>query len=378
MENIEVSIVMPCLNEEEGIGICLKKIKEVFAKEKINGEIVVADNGSTDRSRQICEEAGVRVFSELVPGYGAAYLRGLKEARGKYIVISDSDNTYDFGDIPEFLRALKEGNDFVIGSRFKGRINRGAMPWVNRYIGNPVLSGMTRIFFRTKLSDIHCGMRAFTQEAYKKMNLRTLGMEFATEMVVAALTNNLRIREIPISYHPRYGDSKLVPFYDAWRHVRFMLLYSPLWLYFIPALIGFVPGMFFLLLLSGGPVILFGHYWDVHFLIFASALTILSYQIMNLGVFAHVFAINEGFIKKDRFTVAFQRHFNLEKGLIIGVFLFLVGFGINLMIFMEWYSKHFGALYRIRESVLALTLLVIGVQTVFASFFISLLAFKRK
>jgi len=378
MDNLEVSIVMPCLNEEKGIVICLNKIKEVFMKEHINGEIIIADNGSIDRSRAICEEAGARVFIEPIPGYGSAYLRGLKEARGQYIVIADSDNTYDFSDIPEFLKVLKSGYDFVIGSRFKGKIKHGAMPWVNRYIGNPILSGMTRLFFRSRLSDIHCGMRAFTAEAYRKMNLRTPGMEFATEMVVAALTNNLRTKEIPINYHPRYGDSKLAPFYDAWRHVRFMLLYCPLWLYFIPGLVGFLPGIFFLLFLSGGPVIFLGHYWDIHFLIFFSALTILSYQVMSLGVFAHVFAINEGFIKEDRLISLFRRKFNLEKGLIIGIVLFVIGFGINLLIFMEWFSNHFGALYRIRESVLALTLLVIGVQTIFGSFFISLLTFKKR
>ncbi len=378
MENIELSVVMPCLNEEKGIGICLKKIKEIFAQEKLTGEIIVADNGSTDSSLKICQEAGARVFSEPVQGYGAAYLRGLKEARGSYIVIADSDNTYDFAAIPKFLFLLKEGSDFVIGSRFKGKINRGAMPWVNRYIGNPVLSGMTRMFFKTKLSDIHCGMRAFTKEAYEKMNLRTLGMEFATEMVVAALVNNLRIQEVPITYHPRFGESKLSPLYDAWRHIRFMLLYCPLWLYFIPALIGFVPGLFFLILLSRGPILFLGHLWDTHFLVFASAITILSCQIMNLGVFAHVFAINEGLIKKDRVILVFERLFTLEKGVLIGGVLFIIGFVINFLIFMEWFRQDFGALYRIRESVLAMTLLVIGLQTMFSSFFISFLFLKRK
>ncbi len=378
MDELEVSVVMPCLNEEKGIGICLKKIKEVFAKQNLKGEIIVADNGSVDRSRQICEEEGARVFSEAVPGYGSAYLRGLREARGKFILIADSDNTYDFGYIPEFLQALEQGYDFVIGSRFKGKISRGAMPWVNRYIGNPILSGMTRLFFRTELSDIHCGMRAFTREAYQKMNLRSLGMEFATEMVVSALTNNMRIKEIPISYYPRYGQSKLVPLYDAWRHIRFMLLYCPVWLYFVPASICFVPGLFFLILLSRGPIFFLGHYWDIHFLIFSSAVTILSCQILSLGVFAHVFAINEGFIKKDRITSAFERSFSLEKGLLIGAVLFLIGFGINFLIFVEWFLRDFGALYRIREAVLGMTLLVIGLQTIFSSFFISFLFLKRK
>jgi len=378
MENIEVSVVMPCLNEEKGLGICLRKIQEVFAREKLNGEIIVADNGSTDRSREICAEFGVRVFSEPIQGYGAAYLRGLKEARGNYIIIADSDNTYDFADIPKFLVLLKDGYDFVIGSRFKGKINRGAMPWVNRYIGNPILSGITRIFFRTKLSDIHCGMRAFTMEAYEKMNLRALGMEFATEMVVAALVNNLQIQEVPITYYPRFGESKLVPLYDAWRHIRFMLLYCPLWLYFVPGLAGLFVGLLILILLSRGPVLFLGHLWDTHFLVFASAITILSCQIMSLGVFAHVFAINEGLIKKDRVIAVFERLFSLEKGVLIGGVLFLIGFVINFLIFVEWFRHDFGSLYRIREAVLAMTLLVIGLQTMFSSFFISFLFLKRK
>jgi glycosyltransferase involved in cell wall biosynthesis len=378
MDNVEVSIVMPCLNEEKGIFICLNKIKEVFAKERINGEIVVADNGSTDRSPAICREAGARVFVEPVPGYGSAYLCGLKEARGQYIVIADSDNTYDFADIPEFLKALKSGNDFVIGSRFKGKIRQGAMPWVNRYIGNPLLSGMTRMFFRTKLSDIHCGMRAFTREAYGKMDLRTLGMEFATEMVVAALTNNLRTKEIPINYHPREGVSKLSPVVDAWRHIRFMLLYSPVWLYFVPGVTGFVSGMFILLLLVKGPFLFLGHYWDMHLMVLASVISILSYQVLHLGIYAHTFAIEQGFIKQDNFLLFFKRHFNLEKGLLLGIFLFSAGSGISLSIFLEWFSSRFGPLYRIREAILSMTLLVIGLQTIFSSFFISLLSLRRK
>ncbi|MCM8782738.1 MAG: glycosyltransferase family 2 protein, partial [Candidatus Omnitrophica bacterium] len=197
---IEVSVILPCLNEEKTIGICLKKIKEVFRQEKIKGEIIVADNNSSDHSREIANSFGAKVVIEPHRGYGAAYLRGLREAKGRYIVIADSDNTYDFYDIPKFLQKLKEGYDFVIGSRFKGAIHKGSMPWLNRYIGNPILSGMYRLFFHTNLSDIHCGMRAFTKEAYKNMKLNTLGMEFATEMVFSAIMNNLKTYEIPINY----------------------------------------------------------------------------------------------------------------------------------------------------------------------------------
>lgn len=377
-KGVEVSVVLPCLNEESAVGICIKKIKDVFAKYSINGEIIVADNGSTDHSREIAQNEGARVVLESQRGYGAVYLRGLREAKGKFIIIGDSDNTYDFHDIPRFLKFLDEGYDFVIGSRFKGKIKKKAMPWMNRYIGNPVLSGMCRLFFHTPISDIHSGMRAFTNEAYRKMRLKSLGMEFATEMVVSALQLGLKTCEIPIDYHPRKGESKLKPLPDAWRHIRFMLLYCPVWLYFIPGAIGFIVGIVVLLLLLNGPFLFLGHYWDLHMMIFSSVICILCYQIINLGIYAHTYAIKQRFLKYDSLTLFFQRHFSLERGLILGILLFLLGFVINLFIFIEWFYKNFGPLYRIRESILAMTFLVIGLQTVFSSFFISLLFLKRK
>ena len=377
-KNIEVSVVLPCLNEEAGLGACIKKIKEVFVREGIKGEIIVSDNGSNDHSVEIASREGAIVVSEKQKGYGAAYLKGLREAKGRIIVIGDSDNTYDFYDIPKFIKPLKDGYDFVMGSRFKGGIQKGAMHWTHRYIGNPILSFMCRLFFHTSLSDIHCGMRSFTIEAYKKMKLRTLGMEFATEMVLSAITNNLKIYEVPISYHPRQGESKLKPLYDAWRHVRFMLIYCPVWLYFIPGILGLAIGLFLLILLLPGPFLFLGRYWDMHVMIFGSMAAILSYQILNLGVFAHTFAIKQGFLKYDNLTLFFQRHFNLEKGLILGGAVFIAGFIVMFLIFIEWFSKYFGALYRIREAILAMTLMAIGLQTMFSSFFISLLFLEKE
>jgi glycosyltransferase involved in cell wall biosynthesis len=369
---------MPCLNEEKTIGICIKKIKDVFRKENISGEVIVVDNGSTDRSAQIAKELSCRVIFEEQKGYGAAYLKGISYARGKYIIIADSDNTYDFLDIPLFLKPLQEGYDFVIGSRFKGKIHKGAMPFLNRYVGNPILSFLCRLFFRTKLSDIHCGMRGFTKNAYLKMDLRTLGMEFATEMVVAALQNNLKIKEVPIEYHPRLGKSKLVPFRDAWRHIRFMLLYCPMWLYFVPGIFGFIIGFGLLCISQKGPFRLFGRIWDVHLSIFSSALCILSYQVINLGIYAHSFASQMGLLKEDGLNKFVKRHFKLEKGILLGILLFLIGLTVNSLIVIEWVYKHFGELHRIREATLGLTLLVLGLQTIFSSFFISLLFLKRR
>jgi glycosyltransferase involved in cell wall biosynthesis len=375
---IDVSVVMPCLNEEQAVGVCIKKIQDVFTQQSIKGEIIVADNGSVDRSRAIAEALGARVVVELRRGYGSAYLAGIKEAKGKYILIADSDDTYDFYEMPRFLEALEKGYDFVIGSRFKGVIKQGAMHWTHRYLGNPILSGMARLFFHTRLSDIHCGLRAFTAEAYRKMNLMTLGMEFATEMVVSALLNGLAIREIPITYYPRAGTSKLSPFADAWRHIRFMLLFCPQWLYFIPGAAGFLAGIASLFILCKGPVLFLGHYWDVHFMIYASLLCILSYQVLHLGVYARTFALRQGFLKYDRLTLFFKRTFNLERGLLLGGVISLTGLVILLVILLEWFSRHFGPLDRIRESVLGVTLLMIGLQTVFSSFFISLLFIERK
>ncbi len=376
--DVEVSVVLPCLNEEKTVGICVKKIKEVFAKEDIRGEIIVVDNGSEDDSAKIAAKEGAIVISEAHKGYGAAYLRGLSEARGKYVIMGDADNSYDFYEIPDFLKPLKEGYEFVMGSRFKGKIQKGAMSWSHRYIGNPILSGVCRLFFRTKLSDIHCGMRALTREAYRKMKLKTMGMEFATEMVVAALMNNLKIFEVPIQYYFREGESKLKPLYDAWRHTRFMLLYCPLWLYLIPGSIGFLAGITLLLALAKGPIYFLGRPWDLHVMAFASMTSILSYQILSLGIFAHTFALKQGFLKYDSVTLFFQRNFNLEKGLALGGAIFLTGFIILIFIFIDWFMKSFGALYRIREAILAMTLLVIGIQTMFSSFFISLLFLEKE
>ena len=378
MDDLVLSVVLPCLNEEETLGVCIKKIKEVLLRENIQGEIIVVDNGSTDRSREIALKEGVKLLEEETRGYGAAYLRGLKEARGKYIVIGDSDNTYDFYQIPDFLKKLKEGYEFVMGSRFQGKIQKKAMAWTHRYIGNPILSGMCRLFFKTKLSDIHCGIRAFTKEAYKKMHLLTTGMEFATEMVVSALTNNLKVCEIPVDYYPRKGKSKLMPLVDAWRHIRFMLMFCPVWLYFIPGIIGLSLSLILLLILLRGPFLFLGHYWDIHLMVYLSVFSVLFYQIINLGVYAHTYALREGFLKYDRLTLFFKRHFNLERGIILGGVIFLIGFSISLAIFTEWLSKHFGALYRIRESIVAMTFMVIGIQTVFSSFFISLLFVEKR
>ena len=225
-KNIEISVVMPCLNEEETLDICIEKAQKTLRELGICGEVVIADNGSTDDSVVIAERLGASVVHQPTRGYGAAYLAGLAAAQGQYIIMGDSDDTYDFTDLERFITPLQNRYDLVIGNRFKGKILPGAMPWARRYIGNPILSGMLRILFGTYISDSHCGMRSFTAEAYKQMDLKTTGMEFASEMVIKAVQENLKILEIPITYHPRGGESKLNAIRDAWRHVRFMLKYK--------------------------------------------------------------------------------------------------------------------------------------------------------
>ncbi|MBN2120765.1 MAG: glycosyltransferase family 2 protein [Candidatus Omnitrophica bacterium] len=375
--DIEVSLVLPCLNEEEGIRVCIEKAKKVFSEQNIEAEIVVVDNGSTDKSPQIASELGARVISQPVRGYGAAYIEGLRQAKGKYIIIADADDTYDLGEIPKFLKFLRQGYEFVIGDRFKGKMYDKSMPWANRYIGNPILSGLCRLFFGVRFSDIHCGMRGFTKEAYQKMNLKCLGMEFATEMVMEALQKKLRQTEIPIDYYPRKGDSKLRRLPDAWRHMRFMFIFCPTWLYFSPGLFIAGFGLLVLTLILQGPFLFLGREWDIHMMVFGSLLSILGWYILNLGVYAKTFAARQGYLPYDPIMRFLSEKFKLELGILIGAIIFAIGLGVNISIFLEWWQKSFGALYRIREAIFAMTFMILGLQTVFSSFFVSLLLIKR-
>ena len=375
---IEVSVVMPCLNEELTIGKCIEKCKRAFDEMKITGEIIVSDNGSTDRSVEIASSLGARVVYQPKKGYGNAYMKGIEAASGKYIVMGDSDDTYDFFEIENFIQFLREGFDFVIGSRFKGKILANAMPWPNRYIGNPILSGMLRLFFHTKISDAHCGMRSFTKEAYKKMNLKTTGMEFASEMVVNALRAKLKIKEIPITYHPRLGESKLNAFKDAWRHIRFMLLYSPTYLYLVPGMFLMGLGLVIQIGIWLGIIKIFGHTFDTHSMVFGSFLIILGFQILNLGFYAKTYAFTEGFEETNRALNALYKYFRLEQGLLIGSCLFMLGFIFGIFILIKWARNQFGPLAEMKLALLSLTLAVIGVQIIFSSFFLSMLGIEKR
>ena len=376
-DKLEVSVVLPCLNEEATIGACIKSIKNMLKKENIKGEIIISDNGSTDNSVMIAKSLNARVINQPLKGYGAACLKGIHEASGEFIVIGDSDATYDFLETPALLKPLKKGYDFVIGTRFKGKIEKGAMPWAHRYIGNPFLSFIVNRFFKTNLSDVHSGFRAFTKEAFERMNLKTTGMEFASEMVISAVKNRLKIYEVPISYNKRKGKSKLKSFSDGWRHLRFILMYSPTYLFLVPGLFLFLVGLVGITVLRQGPLSVSGFNIDIHFMLLGSLLTLLGYQILNLGLCARTYAITIGFEKHDNLIDFIAKYISLERGIVIGLAVFLIGFFIILKIFFSWIHGNFSSINEIRNIVFSITILIIGIQTLFSSFFLSMLLVEK-
>lgn len=377
---VEVSVVMPCLNEEETLGICLDKALSTLERLGIEGEVVVADNGSTDNSVAIAESKGARVVHESKKGYGQAYRAGIEAANGKYVVIGDSDDSYDFTDIGRFVEPLRQGADMVMGTRLKGKIEKGAMPWLHRYIGNPILTGILNLMYRSGISDAHCGMRSFTKEAYRKMNLQTTGMEFASEIVIKATKVGLKIKEIPITLRPdgRSGTPHLRSFRDGWRHLRFMLMYSPTHLFLIPGLTLFILGFILLLLLVPGPLFIGGHMIDIHVMVLGSLLTILGFQILNIGFYAKIYSYTQEFINESTTLKTLFKHFNLERGLLIGSVIFLMGFLTDAYILIKWISSQFGPLNEVRIVLLASTLMIIGAQTIFSSFFLSMLGIETR
>jgi glycosyltransferase involved in cell wall biosynthesis len=377
---VEVSVVMPCLNEKETLGACIERAQAALREHNIAGEIIVADNGSTDGSPDIARRLGARVVHQPERGYGAAYMKGIAEARGQYILIGDSDNTYDFNDLPRLVEPLRQGGDLVLGSRFKGNILPGAMPWANRYIGNPILTGMLNLMFKMRVSDAHSGLRAFTRDAYTRMQLQTTGMEFASEMVIKASMARLKISEVPITYHPRLGDSKLHPFGDAWRHIRFMLLFSPAYLFMMPGSLAIGLGLALTIALVGGPLTIGGFYVGIHFMVVGSLLAVLGLQMVSFGMSARAYAFSEHLISHDRGLKRFMQYFSLERGLALGTLLAFLGLVTFFYILVQWLSGdvRFDDLIHLHEAIAASTLTIMGVQVIIASFFLSLLDLHKK
>ncbi len=370
-----VSVVIPCLNEAENIEQCVEIALAAMERAEIPGEVVVADNGSEDGSAELAQAAGARVIHEPVRGYGSAYLAGFAAARGQFIVMADADLTYDFNEIPRFLAELEAGGDMVIGDRMSN-IHPGAMPWHHRYIGNPLLSNFLNLLFHTGVSDAHCGMRAFRREHLERLDLRTTGMEFASEMVVRAAKAKLDIRQLPIEYHARGGESKLSSFRDGWRHLRFLLLHSPKHLFILPgAVISVMGGLICVMVLAH--VDFLGREWEVHTLIGGSLLLIVGAQIVSLGLCALAYATY--FMgEHDPWFERMSRRYRLEQGLMLGGVVALLGIALVAVIVFEWVQSGFGSLVQERVAIAAATLVVLGVQIAFTSFLLSILGLRRR
>ncbi|MDH5279952.1 MAG: glycosyltransferase family 2 protein [Thermoleophilia bacterium] len=368
----QISVVVPCLNEEAAVGNVVEQALEGIRRSGRSGEVVVVDNGSTDSSAEVATDHGARVVVEPRHGYGSAYLAGLAAAQGDYIVMGDADETYPMDELAPFVDRLEQGDDLVIGSRFKGTIHGNAMPFLNRFVGNPILTGMLNVLFGVKVSDAHCGMRAVRRDALPVLDLHSTGMEFASEMVFKAYRRGLRVSEVPIDYYPRIGESKLNRFGDAWRHVRFMLLYSPSWLYLLPGSIMLLLGVAGMLVLATGPIDVFGRTWQLHTMLGFVALTLIGAQVIQLGVFARTYArVRIG--EHDPLLERLGRHLRLEHGLLVGGGLVLLAVVGLLAVGVEWAANGFGILGRAYETALLVTALGLGAQVVFGAFFLALL-----
>jgi glycosyltransferase involved in cell wall biosynthesis len=372
---VKVSVVIPCLNEAASIERCVQRAREAMQGQGWHGEVIVADNGSEDGSADLARQAGALVVNEPRRGYGSAYLAGFAAATGDYIVMADADLTYDFGDIPRFVEKLDEGADLVMGDRMKG-IQPGAMPWLHRYVGNPVLTGILNLFFRTGVRDAHCGMRAVRRSALPTLDLRTSGMEFASEMVIRAGKARLEIAEIPIHYHPRHGDSKLSSFRDGWRHLRFLLVHSPNWLFIVPGAVMGVLGVLVSLTVLFQIQVL-GREWELHALVGGALLMIVGTQVLALGLCAHAYGTY--FMgEKDPWFDSMRARFKLEHGLLLGGVIIFAGLVMAAVIVGIWADRGFGQLSEERLAVLAATLLIVGLQVIFSSFLLSILGLRRR
>jgi glycosyltransferase involved in cell wall biosynthesis len=370
-----VSVVIPCLNEAENIEHCVLAARAAIDRMGVPGEVVVADNDSEDDSAELARRAGAHVVVESRRGYGSAYLAGFAASRGEYIVMLDADLTYDFEEIPRFVAALQGGAEMAIGDRMDN-IQPGAMPWLHQYIGNPILTGLLNVLFRTGIKDAHCGMRAVRREVLPRLDLRTTGMEFASEMVIRAAKEKLTIAEFPIEYHPRGGESKLSSFRDGWRHLRFLLVHSPTHLFIIPGLLLSGVGLVLMILVAAG-LSFFGREWGLHALIGGALLTIVGTQILAMGLCAHAYGTY--FMgERDPWFDRMRARFRLEHGLLLGGLFMLAGVVMGAIVLATWISNGFGQLSYEQLALFAATLLIVGIQIFFSSFLLSILGLRRR
>lgn len=377
---LEVSVVIPCLNEANSLAFCVNKAIAAFLESGLRGEVVVADNGSTDGSIEIAESCGARVVHVKERGYGAALQAGIRSARGEFVIMGDADDSYDFSEVPKFVLKWREGYEVVLGNRFRGGIKPGAMPWSHKYIGNPGLTALINLFFGACVGDAYCGMRGFTRAVYQRLGLRSMGMEFALEFVIKAAQIRARITEIPVTLWPdkRGRPPHLRSFQDGWRSLRFLLLYAPNWLFLLPGTFFLLVGSFLVLWLLPGPRRVTPHITlDLQTMIFGVIFTLLGVQILSIGAFAKVFSYAERF---DTGTISLKRvlrRVSLESGLSLGGVVFLAGFCGCAWIAWKWIANGFGPLYEIRAVLFWSMWLFIGVQIIFGSFCLSMLGVSR-
>jgi len=380
---LELTVVMPCLNEAETLEVCIRKALTSIEEAGIAGEVVIADNGSTDGSQEIAERCGARVVAVAAKGYGSALSGGIAAARGRYVIMGDADDSYDFTNLVPFVEKLREGYDLVMGNRFLGGILPGAMPPLHRYLGNPVLTTIGRIFFRSPCGDFHCGLRGFSRDAILGLDLRTTGMEFASEMVVKATLHGLRMTEVPTTLAPdgRSRPPHLRSWRDGWRHLRFLLLYSPRWLFLYPGIVLMIVGLAVAGWLIPGPRVVRGVTFDVHTLLYATLAVFLGFQAATFAVFTKVFAISEGLLPEDPALNRVFRYVTLESGLIVGGLLVAFGLGDSIFALYLWGARSFGPLDPsavLRIIIPAVISLALGCQIVLSSFFLSVLGLRRR
>jgi glycosyltransferase involved in cell wall biosynthesis len=375
---VELTILMPCLNEAETLAACIDNALGFLNKQGISGEVLIADNGSTDGSQELARRQGARVVDVPVRGYGSALYHGTQAARGKYVIMGDSDGSYDLANLMPFVDKLRSGHELVMGNRFQGGIKPGAMPWKNRWIGNPLLSGIGRLFFHCPVGDFHCGLRGYSRQAFEKMDLRTTGMEFASEMVIKATLQKMRLAEVPttLSPHGRSRPPNLRPWRDGWRHLRFMLLFSPRWLFLYPGFLAMVVGLVVILWLLPGQRSLGRLKLDVHTMLFAAFTVILGFQAVMFAVFGRMLATTNGFLPSNPWTKRLGQATTLEWGLIVGCFLVVLGFAASLAAVVHWERQSFGPLdpLQVMRIIIPAGLAIcLGFQTVLASFFLGVL-----
>ena len=378
--SVDVSVVIPCLNEANSLAICIEKAVNAFRNAGLCGEVVVADNGSTDGSAEIAERHGARVVHVAERGYGAALRAGIGASRGPFIIMGDADDSYDFSEVPRFVEKLREGYDVVMGNRFRGGIQPGAMPRLHKYFGNPGLTALLNLLFHADIGDSYCGMRGFTRALYDRLDVRSAGMEFALEMIIKAAQIGARITEISIVLWPdkRGRAPHLRSFRDGWRSLRFMLLYAPNWLFLMPGAALAGVGLFLVFWLLPGPRQVSAHVvLDIHTMIFGVIFTLLGAQILSIGAFAKVFGYAERFDRRSVSLRRVLRRVTLESGLLLGGTLFLAGFAGCAWITWQWAASGFGELHQVRQVLFWSMWLFLGLQVIFASFFLSMLGISR-